>query len=127
MGSSGSNPEVRRPSKRGDSFVRDGYEITIEDIYHVNGRKKKKVKKRKLTKQQLQDSESKLHEGQELDPQHLLNRLNLDIDRELEAIEQMSQQTRELEAGKKLQNHVSSTPKMTSANSQKELPFDAMA
>ena len=43
MASSGSNPEVRRPSKRGDSFVRDGYEITIEDIYHVNGRKKKKV------------------------------------------------------------------------------------
>ena len=108
-------------------FLQGWIKITIEDIYHVNGRKKKKVKKRKLTKQQLQDSESKLHEGQELDPQHLLNRLNLDIDRELEAIEQMSQQTRELEAGKKLQNHVSSTPKMTSANSQKELPFDAMA
>ena len=52
MMTNSSNPEIKKqPSQRGDSFVRDGYEITIEEIYHVNGRKKKKVKKRKLTKQ----------------------------------------------------------------------------
>ena len=48
MMTSGSNQEVRKPCKRGDSFIRDGYVITIEEIYHVNGRKKKKVKKRRL-------------------------------------------------------------------------------
>ena len=44
----GSNHESSKACKRGDSFVRDGYIITIEEIYHVNGRKKKKVKKRRL-------------------------------------------------------------------------------
>ena len=50
----------RKPVKRGDSYIRDGYEIIIEDIYLVNGRKKKKVKKRKLENHYTQDAEKKL-------------------------------------------------------------------
>ena len=49
-----------RPCKRGDSYIRDGYMITIEEVYHVNGRKKKKVKKKKLDKLNQQDEDALL-------------------------------------------------------------------
>lgn len=35
--------------KREKSFIRNGYEIYVEGTYIVNGRKKKKIKKRKLS------------------------------------------------------------------------------
>ena len=38
--------EEKRAKKRENSFVRDGYEIYLEGTYIVNGRVKKKIKKR---------------------------------------------------------------------------------
>ena len=42
--------EEKPVKKRENSFVRDGYEIYLEGTYMVNGRMKKKIKKRKLSK-----------------------------------------------------------------------------
>ena len=42
--------EEKPVKKRENSFVRDGYEIYLEGTYIVNGRMKKKIKKRKLSK-----------------------------------------------------------------------------
>jgi hypothetical protein len=39
---------VSERKERGNSFVRDGYEIVVEAIYVVNGKKKKKIRKKKL-------------------------------------------------------------------------------
>ena len=45
------NTEQDKPvKKRENSFIRDGYEIYLEGTYMVNGRMKKKIKKRKLSK-----------------------------------------------------------------------------
>ena len=49
--------------------------ITIEEIYHVNGRKKKKVKKKKLDKL-----------GFRADADALLSIPNINIDQEIKAI-----------------------------------------
>ena len=77
----------QRPCQRGDSYIRDGYMITIEEIYHVNGRKKKKVKKKKLDKQ-----------GFRADADALLSIPNINIDQEIKAIKDIGAQTRELQA-----------------------------
>lgn len=39
---------VSERKERGNSFVRDGYEIVVEAIYVVNGKKKKKIRKKKV-------------------------------------------------------------------------------
>lgn len=33
----------------GSSFIKDGFEIHIESVYIVNGKKKRKVKKKRIT------------------------------------------------------------------------------
>ena len=43
--------EEKKKKRRENSFVRDGYEIYVEGTYIVNGRRKKKIKKRKLSRQ----------------------------------------------------------------------------
>ena len=59
--------------------------ITIEEIYHVNGRKKKKVKKKRLDKiDYRQDADA------------LLSIPNINIDQEIKAIKEIGEQTREL-------------------------------
>ena len=40
---------VSERKERGNSIIRDGYEIVVEAIYVVNGKKKKKIRKKKLT------------------------------------------------------------------------------
>ena len=87
MMTSGSNQEINRikACKRGDSFVRDGFEITIEEIYHVNGRKKKKVKKRRLANWAA-DTEKKLDETLRSGNVRLTPMDNLNIEKELNAI-----------------------------------------
>ena len=42
--------DIRR-KKRENSFIRDGYEVYVEGFYIINGKKKKKIKKRKLSRQ----------------------------------------------------------------------------
>lgn len=49
-GGTGLSESEKKKRKRENSFIRDGYEIYVEGTYIVNGRKKKKIKKRKLTK-----------------------------------------------------------------------------
>jgi len=39
---------VSERKERGNSIIRDGYEIVVEAIYVVNGKKKKKIRKKKL-------------------------------------------------------------------------------
>ena len=46
--------EERKKKKRENSFIRDGYEIYIEGTYIVNGKRKQKIKKRKLSRQQIE-------------------------------------------------------------------------
>ena len=46
----GQTEEEKKRKKRENSFVRDGFEIYFEGTYIVNGRRKKKIKKRKLSK-----------------------------------------------------------------------------
>ena len=45
-----SQADIRR-KKRENSFIRDGYEVYVEGFYIINGKKKKKIKKRKLSRQ----------------------------------------------------------------------------
>ena len=59
--------------------------ITIEEIYHVNGRKKKKVKKKRLDKVDYRQ-----------DADALLSIPNINIDQEIKAIKEIGEQTREL-------------------------------
>ena len=40
------------------SFIKDGYEVHVEAVYMVNGRKKRKVKKKKLATKDLSLLES---------------------------------------------------------------------
>lgn len=40
------------------SFIKDGYEVHVEAVYMVNGRKKRKVKKKKLAMPDLSLNES---------------------------------------------------------------------
>lgn len=42
--------DERKRKKRENSFIRDGYEVYIEGTYIVNGKRKKKIKKRKLSR-----------------------------------------------------------------------------
>ena len=46
--------EEKKRKKRENSFIRDGYEVYIEGTYIVNGKRKKKIKKRKLSRQQVE-------------------------------------------------------------------------
>ncbi len=39
---------VKQPAV-GSSFIKDGFEIHIESVYIVNGKKKRKVKKKRIT------------------------------------------------------------------------------
>jgi hypothetical protein len=50
----GKTDSEKRRKKRANSFIKDGYEIYIEGTYIVEGRKKKKIKKRKLSKMVLE-------------------------------------------------------------------------
>ena len=47
----GKSEKEQLERKRANSFIRDGYEIYYEGTYLVNGKRKKKIKKRKLSKQ----------------------------------------------------------------------------
>jgi len=40
---------VSERKERGNSIIRDGYEIFVEAIYVINGKKKKKIRKKKFT------------------------------------------------------------------------------
>ena len=88
--------------------------ITIEEIYHVNGRKKKKVKKRRLQKVES-DPESQLEQVHK-ESERLMKLQNINIEQEIKAIKEIGQQTRDLEASKKLQNHASPRIKLESAS-----------
>ena len=46
----GRTESEKRRKKRENSFIRDGYEVYFEGTYIINGRRKKKIKKRKLSK-----------------------------------------------------------------------------
>ena len=46
----GRTESEKKRKKRENSFIRDGYEVYFEGTYIVNGRRKKKIKKRKLSK-----------------------------------------------------------------------------
>lgn len=50
----GQTESEKRRKKRENSFIRDGYEVYFEGTYMVNGRRKKKIKKRKLSTAQLE-------------------------------------------------------------------------
>ena len=58
----GLSESEKRKKKRENSFIRDGYEIYVEGTYIVNGRKKKKIKKRKLSKAQLEQHARKIQD-----------------------------------------------------------------
>ena len=114
MMNSRSNKETSKGCKRGESYVRDGYLITIEEIYHVNGRKKKKVKKRRL-KQHESDSENQPDQAPK-ENDKLMQLQQINIEKELRAIKEIGQQTRELEARKKLQSQASPTIKLATSS-----------
>ena len=52
----------KRRKQRASSFIKDGYEIYIEGTYIVEGRKKKKIKKRKLSKMVLEKHNKAIEE-----------------------------------------------------------------
>ena len=50
----GRTESEKKRRKRENSFIRNGYEVYFEGTYIINGRRKKKIKKRKLSKYQLE-------------------------------------------------------------------------
>lgn len=52
--------DEKRQKKRENSFIRNGYEVYVEGTYIVNGRRKKKIKKRKLSKVQMEQHNLKI-------------------------------------------------------------------
>ena len=46
----GRTESEKKRKKRENSFIKDGYEVYFEGTYIINGRRKKKIKKRKLSK-----------------------------------------------------------------------------
>ena len=56
----GMTEDEKRQKKRENSFIRNGYEVYVEGTYIVNGRRKKKIKKRKLSKVQMEQHNLKI-------------------------------------------------------------------
>ena len=61
-GLEGRTESEERRRRRENSFIRGGYEIYIEGTYMVNGKKKTKIKKKKLNKQMLAEHNKRLHD-----------------------------------------------------------------
>ena len=49
MSSEQNTAQIDCISNQSQYFIRDGYEVFVEGIYIVDGRKKRKVKKKKIT------------------------------------------------------------------------------
>lgn len=81
------------------SFIKDGYEIIVEGTYVINGKKKKKVRKKKLQTYSLTQKSS-------VQQSKLVSCANSDKDislqRELNQINQMQEQTNMLPKAQEL-------------------------
>ena len=92
-GGSGSGEEEEK--KRTPSVIRDGYEIFILGDVIVNGKKKKKVKKRKLSQSQLEKHNQRLKQ-MSAKKNNVKGMTGIDIESEIRAINQLQKQNNEI-------------------------------
>lgn len=94
---------VSERKERGNSFVRDGYEIVVEAIYVVNGKKKKKIRKKKLSNYMLTAESSMTKPKLMTDTEAKQDRKSvINLQSELEAINSLQLQTNQLPKAKEI-------------------------
>ena len=94
---------VSERKERGISFVRDGFEIVVEAIYVVNGKKKKKIRKKKLSNYMLTAESSMTKPKLMTDTEAKQDRKSvINLQNELEAINSLQLQTNQLPKAKEI-------------------------